>query len=96
MRWHPVPAHEGCKAFHLSTLSTDDRERLRGSVLSGLRRAVTGHTGLDGVGQFWDVVAGFHHALIGDKLAGRGDCVFLDGHVAAHPRSETFPLAWPH
>ena len=31
----------------------------------------------------------------GDVLGGRGNCAFLDGHVAAHPRSETFPLAWP-
>jgi len=31
----------------------------------------------------------------GDKLTGRGNCAFVDGHVAAHTRAETFPLAWP-
>ncbi len=51
--------------------------------------------GPEGVGQFWDVIGGFHHAPSGDKLAGRGNCAFLDGHVGAHYRSETFPLAWP-
>jgi prepilin-type N-terminal cleavage/methylation domain-containing protein/prepilin-type processing-associated H-X9-DG protein len=52
--------------------------------------------GPDGVGVFYDCIAGFHHAPTGDKLRGRGNCAFLDGHIAAHPRSETFPLAWPH
>lgn len=52
--------------------------------------------GPEGVGPFYDAIAGFHHAPTGDKLRGRGNCAFLDGHVAAHPRSETFPLAWPH
>lgn len=47
------------------------------------------------VGVFWNVIGGFHHAPSGDVLGGRGNCAFLDGHVAAHPRSETFPLAWP-
>lgn len=51
--------------------------------------------GPDGVGQFWDVIAGFHHAPSGDKLGGKGNCAFLDGHVASHWREETFPLAWP-
>ncbi len=51
--------------------------------------------GPDGVGQFYDVLAGFHNAPSGDKLGGRGNCAFLDGHVDAHPRSETFFLAWP-
>jgi len=51
--------------------------------------------GPEGVGQFWDVIAGFHHAPSGDRLAGRGNCAFLDGHVDAHYRAETFPLAWP-
>ncbi|MHC4118909.1 MAG: type II secretion system protein [Planctomycetota bacterium] len=46
-------------------------------------------------GQFWDALAGFHHAPSGDRLAGRGNSAFLDGHVDARPRSETFPLAWP-
>ena len=52
--------------------------------------------GPEGVGAFYDAIAGFHHAPTGDKLRGRGNCAFLDGHIAAHPRSETFPLAWPH
>ena len=52
--------------------------------------------GPEGVGPFYDAIAGFHHAPTGDKLRGRGNCAFLDGHIAAHPRSETFPLAWPH
>jgi prepilin-type N-terminal cleavage/methylation domain-containing protein/prepilin-type processing-associated H-X9-DG protein len=52
--------------------------------------------GPQGVGQFWDVIAGFHHAPSGDPLGGKGNCAFLDGHVEAHPRAETFPLAWPH
>jgi prepilin-type N-terminal cleavage/methylation domain-containing protein/prepilin-type processing-associated H-X9-DG protein len=51
--------------------------------------------GPDGVGAFWDVIAGFHHAPSGDKLGGKGNCAFLDGHVDAHYRSETFYLAWP-
>jgi len=52
--------------------------------------------GPEGVGKFYDAIAGFHHAPTGDKLRGRGNCAFLDGHIASHPRSETFPLAWPH
>lgn len=52
--------------------------------------------GPDGVGAFWDNIAGFHHSPAGDRLAGRGNCAFLDGHVEAHYRSETFGLAWPN
>ncbi|MCH7558122.1 MAG: type II secretion system protein [Planctomycetes bacterium] len=52
--------------------------------------------GPEGVGQFWDVIAGFHYAPSQDPLGGKGNCAFLDGHVGAHPRAETFPLAWPH
>lgn len=51
--------------------------------------------GPDGVGAFWDVIAGFHHAPSGDRLGGKGNCAFLDGHVDAHYRRETFYLAWP-
>lgn len=51
--------------------------------------------GPEGVGQFWDVIAGFHNAPSGDKLGGRGNCAFLDGHVDAHYRRETFYYAWP-
>jgi len=52
--------------------------------------------GPDGVGQFWDVIAGFHYAPSGDPMGGRGNCAFLDGHVDGHTRLETFPLSWPH
>jgi len=45
---------------------------------------------------FWDVVAGYHNAPSGSPLLGRGNCAFLDGHVDAHYRGETFPLAWPN
>jgi prepilin-type N-terminal cleavage/methylation domain-containing protein/prepilin-type processing-associated H-X9-DG protein len=45
--------------------------------------------------RFWDVLAGYHNAPTGDLLKGRGNCAFLDGHVDAHARSETFPLAYP-
>ena len=51
--------------------------------------------GPDGVGAFYDTIAGFHHAPTGDKLGGRGNCAFLDGHIDAHYRRETFYLAWP-
>jgi prepilin-type processing-associated H-X9-DG protein len=51
--------------------------------------------GPEGVGQFWDVIAGFHHAPSGNRLGGRGNCAFLDGHVNAHFRRETFFLSWP-
>ena len=51
--------------------------------------------GPDGVGAFWDVIAGFHHAPTGNKLGGRGNCAFLNGHVDSHYRKETFYLAWP-
>jgi prepilin-type N-terminal cleavage/methylation domain-containing protein/prepilin-type processing-associated H-X9-DG protein len=44
---------------------------------------------------FWDVIAGYHNAPTGDLLNGRGNCAFLDGHVEAHFRSETFGLAYP-
>jgi prepilin-type processing-associated H-X9-DG protein len=37
--------------------------------------------GPDGVGPFWDTIAGFHHAPTGNKLGGRGNCAFLDGHI---------------
>ena len=52
--------------------------------------------GPEGVGQFWDVIAGFHYAPSGDPLGGKGNCAFLDGHVDAYPREDTFPLSWPH
>jgi len=52
--------------------------------------------GPEGVGPFWDVIAGFHHAPTADPLGGKGNCAFLDGHVAPHRRSETFPISWPN
>lgn len=51
--------------------------------------------GPEGVGEFWDVIGGFHYAPSQDPLGGKGNCAFLDGHVDAHTRAETFPLAWP-
>lgn len=44
---------------------------------------------------FWDVLAGYHNAPTGDLLKGKGNCAFLDGHVDARFRSETFPYAYP-
>jgi len=49
----------------------------------------------EGVGTFYDVIAGFHNAPSGDPLGGRGNCAFLDGHIDAHYRKETFYLAYP-
>jgi len=51
--------------------------------------------GPEGVGTFYDVIAGFHHAPAADLLAGRGNCALLDGHVDAYPRAETFVHAYP-
>ena len=51
--------------------------------------------GPEGVGAFWDTIAGFHYAPSGNKLGGRGNCAFLDGHIDSHYRRETFYLAWP-
>lgn len=55
-------------------------------------QVVPGQAGI----KFFDIIAGFHHAPSGDKVAGKGNCAFLDGHVAAHSRLDTFGLAWPH
>lgn len=49
-----------------------------------------------GLGEFTDVIAGFHNAPSGDPIGGKGNAVFLDGHVGAHPFEESFQLAWPH
>jgi prepilin-type N-terminal cleavage/methylation domain-containing protein/prepilin-type processing-associated H-X9-DG protein len=51
--------------------------------------------GPEGVGPFWDVIGGIHNAPSGYMLGGRGNCAFLDGHIDAHERAETFPLAYP-
>jgi len=48
-----------------------------------------------GVGPFWDVIAGFHFAPTGNPLGGKGNCVFVDGHVDSFTRDETFSVAWP-
>ena len=44
---------------------------------------------------FYDVVAGYHNAPSGNLLGGRGNCAFLDGHVDAISRAETFYYAYP-
>lgn len=51
--------------------------------------------GPEGVGQFWNVIAGYHQTSAKDNFTGKGNCAFLDGHVTAHSREETFQLAWP-
>lgn len=51
--------------------------------------------GPEGVGPFYDVIAGFHNAPTSDKLRGLGNCAFLDGHVEAFSRAETFYYAYP-
>ena len=51
--------------------------------------------GPEGVGPFWDVIAGFHNAPASDLLAGRGNCALLDGHVDAYRRADTFYYAYP-
>ena len=52
--------------------------------------------GPEGVGQFYDVVCGYHHASAADMFHGKGNCAILDGHVEAFTRAETFPHAYPH
>lgn len=44
---------------------------------------------------FSDVVAGFHNAPTGSLVDGKGNCAFVDGHVAAVSPDESFALAWP-
>ena len=41
--------------------------------------------GPEGVGAFYDVIAGFHNAPASNLMAGRGNCALLDGHVDAYP-----------
>ena len=45
--------------------------------------------------EFTDIIGGFHNAPSGSVTAGKGTCAFVDGHVAAASRDDTFPLAWP-
>lgn len=51
--------------------------------------------GPNGFGQFVDIIAGFHGAPSGDVTAGRGNCTFVDGHVAPVSRDDSFSVAWP-
>ncbi len=51
--------------------------------------------GPEGIGTFTDIIAGFHNAPSGNRIAGKGNCAFADGHVAAASRMDSFPLAWP-
>jgi prepilin-type N-terminal cleavage/methylation domain-containing protein/prepilin-type processing-associated H-X9-DG protein len=51
--------------------------------------------GPDGIGTFTDIIAGFHNAPSGNRIAGKGNCAFADGHVAAASRMDSFPLAYP-
>lgn len=51
--------------------------------------------GPDGIGQFCDIIAGFHNAPSGDVTGGKGNCTFADGHVAAVKRDDSFAVAWP-
>ena len=51
--------------------------------------------GPEGIGTFIDIIAGFHNAPSGNRIAGKGNCAFADGHVAPASRMDSFPLAWP-
>jgi prepilin-type N-terminal cleavage/methylation domain-containing protein len=51
--------------------------------------------GPDGVGQFYDVVSGFHNTTNSRLLGGKGNCAILDGHVEAFTRADTFAHAYP-
>jgi prepilin-type N-terminal cleavage/methylation domain-containing protein/prepilin-type processing-associated H-X9-DG protein len=46
-------------------------------------------------GQFCDIIAGFHNAPSGDVTGGKGNATFVDGHVAAVHRDDSFAVAWP-
>ena len=49
-----------------------------------------------GLGEFTDVIAGFHNAPSSDPIGGKGNVAFLDGHIGAHSFEESFALAWPY
>lgn len=51
--------------------------------------------GPDEYGPFVDIIAGFHNAPSGSLIAGKGNCAFVDGHVAPVAREDTFGHAWP-
>jgi len=44
---------------------------------------------------FVDVIGGFHNAPTGNLVAGKGNCAFVDGHVAAVSRLDSFAVCWP-
>jgi prepilin-type N-terminal cleavage/methylation domain-containing protein len=67
-------------------------QRWLGMVGNDPRRVIPGP---EGVGQFYDVVSGFHNASAADLFSGKGNCAILDGHVEAFTRAETFPHAYP-
>ncbi|MCH7916452.1 MAG: type II secretion system protein [Planctomycetes bacterium] len=53
-------------------------------------------TGPDGAyGEFTDIIAGFHNAPSGNVVAGKGNCAFVDGHVGAVQRLDSFAVSWP-
>lgn len=60
---------------------------------AGNKELVKPHT--FGVNTFYDVIAGFHHAPTGNLVAGKGNCAFVDGHVDAVNRLDTFSVCWP-
>lgn len=87
-------------AYNVSGLNDTFMAPGNDSMVQGWLNQVGGNPrlvvpGPEGVGPFWDTIAGFHHAPSGNKLGGRGNCAFLDGHIDSHYRSETFYLAWP-
>ena len=52
--------------------------------------------GPDGTyGEFTDIIAGFHNAPSGNVVAGKGNCVMVDGHVEAVQRDDSFAKCWP-
>jgi len=42
-----------------------------------------------------DMIGGFHNAPTGNVIAGKGNCSFVDGHVAPVSRDDSFSMAWP-
>lgn len=51
--------------------------------------------GPDYYGTFVDIIAGFHNAPSDSLVAGKGNCTFVDGHVEAISREDSFSYAWP-
>ncbi|MCH8215241.1 MAG: type II secretion system protein [Planctomycetes bacterium] len=46
-------------------------------------------------GTFVDIIAGFHNAPSSSVTGGKGNCAFVDGHVAPVLRDDAFSVAWP-